>query len=160
MLDNFFTRSFQQVNLLDQTYHMTRSYAAENSFISKRMRTQGNSYACWAFSCATMIRAECRRNIKFLFRNKMISEAMQKDCLDYMSNEQTHTEMRNLLMIILLPKKTHTSGSDQSAFLRAAISRVSLILSNSKLIDSACDQNCVGERRNILIEASLRILLS
>ena len=126
LLDYFFTRSFQQINLFDQTYHMTRSYAAENSFISKRMRTQGNSYACWAFSCATMIRAECRRNIKFLFRNRMISETTQKGCFDYMSNEQIHTEMRNLLMIILLPKKLHENGPGQSAHLRAAISRVSL----------------------------------
>ena len=97
------------------------------------MRTKGDSFACWAFSCATMIRAECRRVINYLYANYYIDECKWKTCLDFIGKEEIHREIRNLLMIVLLPKKLHQSGPDQSAFLRAAISRVSLIFPERKV---------------------------
>ena len=112
---------------------MTRTYAAENSFISNRMRTHGDSSACWAFSCATMIRAECRRVLEFLFNNHFIDELKLQRCLDFINKESVHKEIRNLMMIVLLPKKLHESGPDQSAYLRAAMSRVSLDFSRRNL---------------------------
>ena len=53
-------------------------------------------------------------------------------CLDYISEEKVHVELRNLIMMILLPKKLHVDDDKQAAFLRAAVSRVS----NAKVIDN------------------------
>ena len=52
------------------------------------------------------------------------TEQMQH-CLDYINKEEVHVELRNLILMIFLPKKLHVDDSSQSAFLRAAVSRVS-----------------------------------
>ena len=114
---------------------------------------------CWAYSCATMVRTECRRLVNHLFQNGKISEERKNGCLtdksknkrkfysldmlqmdpslvdefnenstlfmDGINAEKTHVEIRNLAMMILLPKKLHFDGEHQAAFLRAAVSRVS-----------------------------------
>ena len=71
-----------------------------------------------------MVRTECRRLINHLFQNRKINEEMKKKCMDYINSEWVHIEIRNLVMMILLPKKLHVDGQHQAAFLRAAISRV------------------------------------
>ena len=47
------------------------------------------------------------------------------ELLEYINEEKVHVELRNLIMMILLPKKLHVDDSSQAAYLRAAISRVS-----------------------------------
>ena len=71
-----------------------------------------------------MIRAECTRLIKYLFQNGKINEEKKNECLEYINEEDTHKEIRNLVMMILLPKRLHFDGAHQAAFLRAAVSRV------------------------------------
>ena len=71
-----------------------------------------------------MIRTECRRLINHLFDNEKINEQKKEYCLKYIDEEDTHTEIRNLIMMILLPKNLHIDGEHQAAFLRAAVSRV------------------------------------
>ena len=71
-----------------------------------------------------MIRAECTRLIKYLFQNGKINEEKKNDCLEYINKEDTHKAIRNLVMMILLPKRLHFDGAHQAAFLRAAVSRV------------------------------------
>ena len=71
-----------------------------------------------------MIRAECRRLINYLFYIGKINKQKKNKCLEYLNRESTHTEIRNLIMFILLPKKLHIDGEHQAAFLRAAVSRV------------------------------------
>ena len=138
-------RSFQHVDTFKFTTHLTRTFDAANSNLSQKMRTQGNSsnliffhftvlwklfqkgesaYVCWAYSCATMIRAECTRLIKYLFQNGKIKEQKKNWCLEFINWEHTHKEIRNLVMMILLPKRLHFDGVHQAAFLRAAVSRV------------------------------------
>ena len=56
-------------------------------------------------------------------RERSPTEQMQH-CLDYINEEQIHVELRNLIMMILLPKKLHVDDQSQDAFLRAAVSRV------------------------------------
>ena len=46
-------------------------------------------------------------------------------CLDYINEQKVHVELRNLILMILLPKKLHVDDQSQAAFLRAAVSRVS-----------------------------------
>ena len=52
------------------------------------------------------------------------------ELLKKISEEKVHVELRNLIMMILLPKKLHIDDNSQAAFLRAAVSRVS----NAKVI--------------------------
>ena len=75
-----------------------------------------------------MIRAECTRFIKFLFKKGKINEEKKKECLDYIKEEYTHKVIRNLIMMILLPKRLHFDGAHQAAFLRAAVSRVRTLI--------------------------------
>lgn len=42
-----------------------------------------------------------------------------------LQKDRVHVELRNLIMMLLVPKKLHTDGEHQGAFLRAAVSRVS-----------------------------------
>ena len=53
------------------------------------------------------------------------AEDQMNKLLEYISEEKVHVELRNLIMMILLPKKLHVDDSSQAAFLRAAVSRVS-----------------------------------
>ena len=75
-----------------------------------------------------MIRAECTRLIKFLFQNGKINEERKNKCLEWINKENIHKEIRNLMMMILLPKRLHFDGAHQAAFLRAAVSRVSSLI--------------------------------
>ena len=42
--------------------------------------------------------------------------------------ESVHCELRNLLMMVLIPKPLHKDGQRQAAYLRATVSRVRLYL--------------------------------
>ena len=55
---------------------------------------------------------------------KIDDERMQ-DCLDFILSEENHKKIRNLIAMILLPKKLHENDVTQAAYLRAAVSRVS-----------------------------------
>ena len=115
-----------------------------------------SSYVCWAYSCATMIRAECTRLIKYLFQNRKINEKKKNQCLEYINKENVHKQIRNLVMMILLPKRLHFDGAHQAAFLRAAVSRVSkLILVLNLLFILDCQSNCIGARGIVLSSTSL-----
>ena len=46
-------------------------------------------------------------------------------CLDHISCEEAHVHIRNLIMMVLLPKQLHIDSLNQAAYLRAAVSRVS-----------------------------------
>ena len=142
-------RSFQHVDNFKQTTHILKSFKAENSNLSDMMRTQGmicfffiltmtfknlsiffsgSSFLCWAFSCASMIRASCSILIKKLLEKGKIDQQRKEECRQFISNNHTsenHKIIRNLIAMILLPKKLHKNDKSQSAFLRAAVSRVS-----------------------------------
>ena len=130
--------SFQHVDDFKQTTHVLNSFSANNSNLSAMQRTQGNlfqnfivlydlgpTYLCWAFSCASMLRASCTILIKKLYEAGKISGTRKQQCLDLITSERNHEKIRNLIAMILLPKKLHKSDESQSAFLRAAVSRVS-----------------------------------
>ena len=84
-----------------------------------------NAFTCWAFSCASMLRVACLQLVESCFRLRLISQATRIRCEDYIRQEGVHVEIRNLIMMILLPKKLHMDDQTQGAYLRAAVSRVS-----------------------------------
>ena len=72
-----------------------------------------------------MIRASCTILIKKLFDAGKIDDGRKQKCLEYMTRAENHRQIRNLIAMILLPKKLHVNDESQSAYLKAAISRVS-----------------------------------
>ena len=71
-----------------------------------------------------MIRASSSILIKKLFDAGKIDQDVKGKCLEFIMSEETHEQIRNLIPMILLPKKLHKNDDSQAAYLRAAVSRV------------------------------------
>ena len=54
----------------------------------------------------------------------VVNEEKKDELQHRINHERAHVEIRNLIMLILLPKKLHFDGNHQAAFIRAAVSRV------------------------------------
>ena len=80
-----------------------------------------------------MLRTSCSILIKKLYAAGHIDENTKEICLQFILSDDNHEKIRNLIAMILLPKKMNQNDSSQAAFLRAAVSRVSQS-SNSKSI--------------------------
>ena len=72
-----------------------------------------------------MLRTSTKLFIRRCHEIGLIDEDKMNRLLRYISEEEVHVELRNLIMMILLPKKLHVDDQSQAAFLRAAVSRVS-----------------------------------
>ena len=72
-----------------------------------------------------MLRTSTKLFIRRCYEIGVINEDKMKKLLDYIDDGEVHVELRNLIMMILLPKKLHIDDNFQAAFLRAAVSRVS-----------------------------------
>ena len=72
-----------------------------------------------------MLRASCTILIKKLFQAGEIDEERKNKCLYFINYPEVHREIRNLIAMILVPKKLHVNDDSQAAYLRAAVSRVS-----------------------------------
>ena len=72
-----------------------------------------------------MLRASCKLLIEQCHQVGIIDEQRKQKCLEYITSEEVHVEIRNLTMMILLPRKLHMDDNTQAAFVRAAVSRVS-----------------------------------
>ena len=74
-----------------------------------------------------MLRTSTKLFIRQCHEIGLIAQAKMNELLKYINGESVHVEMRNLIMMILLPKKLHVDDTSQAAFLRAAVSRVSYV---------------------------------
>ena len=72
-----------------------------------------------------MIRASVKILIKKLFEAGKIDEERKQNCFKWITSDQKHQEIRNLIAMILVPKKLHKNDESQAAYLKAAVSRVS-----------------------------------
>lgn len=84
-----------------------------------------------------MLRSSCLLLIDTCFQHGLIEEGKRRSCCEYIQEEKTHVEIRNLIMMVLLPRKLHMDDNTQAAYLRAAVSRVSLFqnCSSKRLMD-------------------------
>merc|ERR1712147_481299 len=71
-----------------------------------------------------MLRTSTKLFIRRCHEIGLIDEAKMSTLLEYINEEEVHVELRNLIMMILLPKKLHFDDKSQAAFLRAAVSRI------------------------------------
>ena len=83
-----------------------------------------SAYTCWAFSAASMIRNSCRVMIENLKKNGIIDEDIYDFCMKMINDSLFHVETRNAILMILVPRHLHVDDESQTAFLRAAVSRV------------------------------------
>ena len=83
-----------------------------------------NSYTCWAYSCASMLRASCIILIQSYYRFEPFRSAERKRCENFISEDAVHVEIRNLIMMTLVPRKLHSDDKSQGSYIRAAVSRV------------------------------------
>ena len=74
-----------------------------------------------------MLRTSCSILIKKLYEARKISKEKRRYAMEYVFSDETHFKTRNLIAMILLPKKLHVYDDSQAAYLRAAVSRVSYI---------------------------------
>ena len=93
-----------------------------------------NSYTCWAFSCATMLRTSCVIFIGQCHKEGLIGEERKNELEQYITADKVHSIIRNLLMMVLIPRKLHVDDESQAAYLRATVSRVRSNLKNKSLI--------------------------
>ena len=71
-----------------------------------------------------MLRTSCVIFIRQCHEQGLIDNE-EKDKLEtYIMNDKVHSMIRNLLMMVLIPKKLHVDDESQAAYLRATVSRV------------------------------------
>ena len=115
-----------------------------NKDLSVQVHDQGTTYQCWAYSTTTMIRHSWK------FTLDQMKEAVNngtwdgkgkislvlydyQGIFDYnkemkkRESNEFYLEIRNLMMMIIIPKRIHKKDSKQGAYLRASIVRVSLV---------------------------------
>ena len=73
-----------------------------------------------------MLRVSCKLLIEQCYQCELIDDQRKKECQELITSESFHVEIRNLTMMILLPRKLHMDDETQAAFVRAAVSRVNL----------------------------------
>ena len=95
--------SFDALNSNLSAMHRTQG-KLRHAFYTSHLKFSGTSYLCWAYSCASMIRASCTILIKNLFEAGKIDDKRRKECLKYITSAENHGKIRNLIAMILLPK--------------------------------------------------------
>ena len=75
-----------------------------------------------------MLRASCKILIKKLHEARKIDENRKEACLEWIKKDENHRDIRNLIAMVLLPKKMHKNDESQTDNLEAAIFRVSNFL--------------------------------
>ena len=103
--------------------------------MSKVVHDQGSTYMCWAYSIATMIRNTWIRTLQLMEQARasgawIAQHAFQLAPFDLNSEMalreslETFLEIRNLMLMTVIPKRIHIKDDLQSAYLKTAIVRV------------------------------------
>ena len=71
-----------------------------------------------------MLRTSCVVFIRQCHQHGLINDEKRKQLVEYILEERVHVEIRNLLMMTLVPKPLHKDGDRQEAKVRATVSRV------------------------------------
>lgn len=75
-----------------------------------------------------MLRTSCKLLIEKCYLSGLIDDERAKWSMKFIKNEAVHVEIRNLIMMILVPRKLHIDDETQAAYVRAAVARVSRLL--------------------------------
>ena len=95
-----------------------------------------------------MMRTSCLRLIQQCHQLSIINDWKKIKCEEFISREEVHVHLRNLTMMILLPRKLHMDDNTQGAYLRAAVSRVRFKLSVHLIsLDGSPDDHATKRNR-------------
>ena len=95
-----------------------------------------------------MLRISCIILIRKCHEQGLINKKRKDELEEYVMNDKVHSIIRNLLMMVLIPRKLHVDDESQAAYLRAAVSRVRSILKNYYLfVDCQSDGDAVKGTR-------------
>ena len=84
-------------------------------YLSVRCHSQGESpYQCWAFSCTTMLRHSWSCFLDQLEETGNFSKSEIQAERAYIQSNEVFKEIKNLLMLIVVPKKMHNRDHSQS----------------------------------------------
>ena len=118
-----------------RTKDLVSNYHPDNPELSKEVHDQGTTYMCWAYSTTSMIRNTWKFTLLQMKQAKVngtwntgkYSSAKfdYKSEMSIRESSSTFLEIRNLLLMMVLPKRILKKDNLQSAYLRAAIARVS-----------------------------------
>lgn len=103
-----------------------------------------------------MLRTSCKLLIEQCHQYGLVDEERKENCYEYITREEVHVEVRNLTMMILLPRKLHMDDDTQAAFVRAAVSRVSE-KQTFFIKDLDRQSNCDGATRSHISAAYLGV---
>ena len=110
---------------------MVTQYSADNPELSKVVHDQGTTYMCWAYSVATMIRNTWIRTLQLMEQARANGAWDVLDGpFDFNSemalreSTETFVEIRNLMLMTVIPKRIHVKDNLHSAYLKAAVVRV------------------------------------
>lgn len=98
-----------------------------------------------------MLRVSCQLLIEQCYKCELINDQGKSDFLMYITGREVHVELRNLIMMILLPRKLHKDDKTQSAYLRAAVSRVGTLYLSTHLFCPDRQSNCDGTTRSYIL---------
>ena len=102
-----------------------------NIELSGQVHDQGTTYQCWAYSTTSMIRRTWKDTLQQMKEAQQNGTWIPAVRFDYNAkmyireSSDSFVEMRNLLMMLVIPKRIHKKDKEQVAYLRAAIVRVS-----------------------------------
>ena len=111
----------------DQRDHPLKYFLDNYSqILMVKMDQRDHPHELSSFCCTIII-------IIIIISDHHLCAKMRKiESLDFIMDVNNHRKIRNLIAMILLPKKVHKNDESQAAFLRAAVSRAR---------DSKTDQN-------------------
>ena len=113
---------------------MISQYTPDNPDMSQIIHDQGGTAQCWSYSTTTSIRNTWKRTLKQMDDAKKNGK-WNGHSFDYTAeialskSSSTFLEIRNLLLMSIIPKKIHIKDMDHAAYVRAAIVRVCEIIS-------------------------------
>ena len=107
-----------------------------NIKLSAQVHDQRTTYQCWAYSTTSMLKStwqDTLEQVKNAEKNGTWKPTQHGSTVHFDYNAEmtkressdSFVEMRNLLMMLVIPKRIHKKDSEQAAYLRAAIIRVS-----------------------------------
>ena len=111
-----------------------------NIELTGQVHDQGTTYQCWAYSTTSMLRRTWKDTLgqmrdaeqngtwkptQYKYGRSVSVQFDYKAEMTQRESSDTFLEMRNLLMMLVIPKRVDKKDKEQAAYLRAAIVRVS-----------------------------------
>ena len=118
---------------------MISQYSPDNLEMTPMIHDQGSTHMCWAYSTTTSIRNTWKKTLKQIdeakkngtWRGSEASQFSYSTELTELKSSSTFLEIRNLMLMSIIPKRIDIKDDKQSAYVRAAFVRVSYTVTST-----------------------------